>query len=406
MADSGTPSTGDLSQAPVTPRGAGKPGLVYVILLVLVLFPYAFHLFSFTVFEGFATLSSDSFSYIRQALVWSPYSGTEAHVLNTLPEHVRAPGFSWLLAISGAAESTLRAHLLVSVLLLLSIAVGSWIAYRSAGLVAGIGLAIGFCLLPGAMISSLPILSENLYLLASMVTLMLYERVLRGADGKPLIKFTWRLALLACLLLAILTRSVGLALVAAMVTAALIGPGQKAPGKPVVILVSVLATAGWLSWIMLGTPADIPGEQSYFISIFAGQDQSLADGLAFLWHSINQNISALVRAWIHYLTLTHDNPLLFAGAFLLLAVVMLSTALRALQLKADALYLCAYLAIILLWPFTQGMMRFLHPMVMLLLLQPVLLLGRGSLRASGAGRSLLIGLIVLILIGGGLAAQY
>ena len=67
-----------------------------------------------------------------------------------------------------------------------------------------------------------------------------------------------------------------------------------------------------------------------------------------------------------------EGVFLFAYALLIISIIFLG--LRVLQLGLDAIYLLFYFGILLVWPYPEEMVRFLHPVFMLLLLQPMLFL--------------------------------
>ena len=170
----------------------------------------------FTVFDGFSTFSSDSFSYIRLARNLSPYVDSSVANSMTLPEHARSPGFPWLLAITGAASSTYAAHLMVSISMLSAISVFGWMAFRQLGSILGGLLTISVTLLPGVVISSMTILTENPYICASLAVLLLYSYIRKNIScGRG-----WYAALLLVLTLAILIRTIGVSLAIALMIVA------------------------------------------------------------------------------------------------------------------------------------------------------------------------------------------
>ena len=87
------------------------------------------------------------------------------------------PFFPFLLAILGAAYNYTFAHILTALFLLLSIPLifilgrGMFTSHWQALIVVLI-----FCLSPSAWLNSLGILSENLYLLLSLITLIMFDK--------------------------------------------------------------------------------------------------------------------------------------------------------------------------------------------------------------------------------------
>ncbi|MFT5140073.1 MAG: hypothetical protein ACI9CB_001733 [Rhodothermales bacterium] len=350
--------------------GVGKyrrTDLMYFLFLLVAMSIYALHLFSFTVFEGFSTFSSDSFSFIRLARNWSPYEEAALFNLQTVPEHSRSPGFALLLALSGGAESTYVGHLLVSISMLVSIAICGWLAYRNSNWLIGGALTISFCLLPGVIISSMGILSENSYLLFSMTVLLLYSHI----KTNPNCRLGWFVVLFLCLTLAMLTRTVGIALVTTLIVVALFDR-EHGRYRRLFLLVAVMSVSVRQLWIALGADVRVSGRFSIITQIFGNENQTYWSSINFYWNIVQHNVFSLTNAWNHYLSLTSENLWFFMCSFALFSVCSIALILRAVQLKFDALYVFFYLGIVVLWPATQELVRFIHPIVMLLLLQPLL----------------------------------
>ena len=349
-----------------------RTSLNWVLFLIIVLGVYALHLTSFTVFEGYSTFSNDSFSFIRLARNWSPYSDPAVFNLQTLPEHPRAPGFAWLLAITGGAESTYVGHLVVSVAMLVSIALAAWLAYKRLGWLFGGVAAIGFCLLPGVIISSMGILSENFYLLISLIVLLVYARI----ESTPDCWRGWFVMLFVFLCLAILTRTIGVALATALAAVATFDRERNSNTRIILALIALMSIAVWLLWSMWGADDRVPGQLSAFGSVLSNTDRGLAERLGLFWDLLGRNVSSMVGAWNHYLYLSSETLWFFLFSYALFAVCVISMILRALRLKLDAVYLCFYIGIITLWPMPEALVRFFHPIVMILLLQPLFYFSR------------------------------
>ena len=369
-----------------------------LVTLLAILGVFAVHFFSFTVFDGHSTFANDSFSYIREARNVSPWFDTAPHNLQTVPEHKRSPGFSWVLALTGASHSLWAAHLLVSVAMLAAIGWCGWQAFRASGRLVGTIATVAFCLLPGALISSMGILSENLYLLWSLLTISYYRRVRQSPEES----WSGYAVLAALLATAMLTRTVGVALAMAVFIAALFAYGGNRRTALRLAASVGLGILLWAAWYALNTDDGAPAQHVFLAPIFAGEGIEWVARYAAL---MSGNIVSMVHAWNHYLTLSLSGAWFGLTSYVLLALCVVATILRAIRLHVDALYLVCYIVVVLAWPYPDAMGRFLHPAVMLLLLQPLFLLGWATKRYQLAPRMAASLAIVAVVTVNGLLAH-
>lgn len=345
------------------PRALAK----YLVFLTLVLAVYSFYLLSFTLFDGFSTFSNDAASYVLLAAKWSPYfSPTQAELL-TWPIVSFPPGFPALLAITGASESLWASHLVVSMCMLASILVfGIYAASQTNRLLAA-SVTVIVCLLPGVITNSLGILSENLFLLLSLAALVLYSYV----RAEPRTSWVWCAGLFVLLAATLLTRTIGIALVFAFVIAGLFDRQLDRRSRSYVLLAATGAAVAWLT-LEIGQPEQ--HELDYASFLLRQVDRAgggLWGALVYVLETVGRNFMALLNAWSRYISLNDETFWSFALTYILFAIAMIATGLRAARLKIDAVYIAGYLAIILIWPAVPQMLRFLHPIVPFLLLQPI-----------------------------------
>ncbi len=341
---------------------------IFLLYLLTLLVVYAFHLLSITLFEGFATFSNDAANYVLFARKWSPFFVPSAAELYTWPVQTLPPGFPWVLAITGASESLWLSHLLVSISMLASIFLFGWMAYRLLGWLTGSLLALGMCLLPGAVTSSMGILSENLYLLLSLAVLALYSFIKKSENAS----WAWYLLLLFFLSLTILTRSVGIALVAAIFVVPVFEQELSRKQKIGFPIVALSSTVLWLLWGVVNPQSSKFTYAHYLESYTSGSDAGYNVVLELLWQNIQINFLQILSSWNHYLSLSHPNIWFFLFSFGLFLLCLIGLSLRLYQRKLDAVYLVFYLVILVIWRSPDQMTRFLHPIVFLLILQPVL----------------------------------
>lgn len=367
------------------------PGFVYAFFLLGLCGVYAIWLFPFTLFDGFASLSSDAPSYVLLARKWSPYF--EPGIAESLSWPVLAfpPGFPWLLAVTGASGSTYFGHLLVSSALLASIGLIGWLSCLSIGRVHAGVLTVILASLPGAVVHSMGILSENAYLFFSLAVLVLFARFNRTRQGSALFWTTLFLGLS----LALLTRTIGIALVGALSLVAVFDHRLPGRQRTAAILVVLTTLAVWQLWGVLDPQSRESSHWTFLLATFGHDGMAVSDRLLNYAGLLRTNAVTLIVSWNHYLSLSLPNEYFFWFSVALLTICISAAALRSLLLQLDALYILLYLGILLIWPFPAEMTRFLHPVIMLLLFQPVLY-ARAISRATGR-LSMTIGMAALLL---------
>lgn len=177
-------------------------------LLMLAVAPLTLH---FVWHPGLASLGDDSLSYILLAQAIAGNAGP--FVREWIAYHTNFPPlFPLALAASGASADFLAAHLVVGVFALLALAV----LYRYAGMQlggtrGGLVAAVLFLLTPTAWASMIGILSETLFLFVSLAALHFHGTRLAGERSKAADALIFGVLLG----LALLTRTAGVALVAA-----------------------------------------------------------------------------------------------------------------------------------------------------------------------------------------------
>ena len=338
----------------------------FLIFLVLLLSAYSFHFLSFTLFDGFTTFSNDAANYVLLARKWSPFFSPSDAELFTWPVQNFPPGFPWVLAITGASETLWLSHALVSFCMICSLILAGWLTYRRLGWLMGGLLILALVSLPGVVTSSLGILSENLYLLLSLSVLMTYSYIKRKQNT------TWGLYLLLSFFLTftVLTRTIGIAIFGALFLVTLLDSELARKVKNRLYISIASSVILWQSWVIFN-PQSSDLTYGFSIEYIIGSKAGLTDVLTFLWHSFNVNTMQVLSSWSHYLFLTHSNLWFFLFSYIVFIVCLIGLGLRLLQLKLDSLYIVFYLIILLFWPHPGEMTRFLHPIMFLMILQPV-----------------------------------
>jgi|GEM_PF-3129686 len=260
-----------------------------------------------------------------------------------------------------------------------------WMLPRTPTAVAACLLMLGFIASPAVLLHFQTLWSEHAYIAFSLCALAAAAHAKARATARD------SSLLLAAFFvtLAALSRSAGVALVLAFALYALC---QSTPRRWWAVALATApfalerAANAWLStsghsyqghlWQMLGV-ADVPA--------------LLARQIAALW-----------QAWLQSLSFTPDTPVngLLAGVLLVLMLGGLARRLR--QGALEAWYVLAYLGLITLWPFPDQHLRFLYPLLPVLLglggVGLIVLMGR--LRLAALQRLLpAYGLLLVVLMG-------
>jgi hypothetical protein len=324
------------------------PGMSRLAVLAITL-AFAWLCVAFVRQPTLASLADDSVSYLVMAQVFSPWQGASAPVAETFArEGFYPPLFPLLLAAVGAAHDVASSYMVGALLLAACLPLvfllgrrwlgSDWAAVAATALVA---------LLPALWIQAKGILSEPLFCLVLLALLYALER---GAKW-PL------LALMAAL---VLTRTVGLAALAGYAVWAVFQKGNR-----VRLLLPVFAGfVAYAVWVFL-RPSDVADANTRLL-----REHAQAFRLADLGGMLATQVTAIAEAWVGSLMLFWVEGamarVLLAGAVGVLAAAGLI--MRFVAGKPDAWIVAAYLATFLVWPFYDQMMRFIFPVVPVLVL--------------------------------------
>jgi hypothetical protein len=348
-------------------------GKHYIPLIIFICLggTVAFWLLIFTLSDGFATFNNDSANYVLLAKKWSPYFVPSTAVVATWPMQSFPVIFPLVLALSGFSESLLLCHLLVSGCLILSLGLIYFRLKQGFNVAICLVVTLSIGMLPGMFVNSMGILSENLYMLLSI--LLIFS--ILNCISKGVVNLTSILLLGALTLIVINTRTIGVAILPALLVVIIfdrtIESGLRVRLGLIVVVTALICLVWSLLYAFEGSTSYIDLiKPSVLKSIYGLETKHI--GLAQI---IQLNIAHLPYAWNEYLTLFfHQSYLPFAAIFslTLLCLIQICTVVRAVYLKLDALYLVFYFIILLLWPYPISD-RFLHPLVILMLLQPLFL---------------------------------
>lgn len=318
---------------------------------------------AFTHQSGLASLYDDSVSYLIMAQGFAPWHPADPALLAAFPLEKYPPGFPLLLALSGGAYDWRIAHALVALCFAASVFLLGLHARNITGSDRiGIAAAIVFALMPGAWLNVKGILSEFPFMALVYATLVVSE----GQRAKPPTAPAG--AMLGVLFAAVLlTRTIGLALVLAVVLAE--GARIFATGN-----VSRIKSLAWSLGIVFGATALWyllrPSGEDVYVASSMDMVKGAADhglGLFLSWAQVNG--SSIADAWLNALLVSWGEP--WKPGFLLACALgvtgLVATFWRALLGEVDGIYCVLFLLVLLVWPYPGQMYRLAFPITPLII---------------------------------------
>jgi hypothetical protein len=318
----------------------------------------------FTWQPGLASLYDDSVSYLVMAQAFSPFTAASGAVAAAMPAEKYPPLFPLLIALGGGAYDWRIAHAWVAASFAASVYFLGIHARNATGSARiGWAAALVFAWMPGAWLNVKGILSEFPFMAITFATLACHDWLSRRPAT-----LRGHAALGVLLAAVVLTRTIGVALLAAIVISEAwraLRNREAARIRLVVLTLAVPLFAAAL-WYALRPKG---GEDAY-LAFGAGMAQGAAEhGVAWALGVIALNASALVDAWFTALLIYWGEP--WRPGFLLAALIgasgAIGTCLRAARGEADGLYVLAFVAILLAWPFPGQMYRLALPVMPLLI---------------------------------------
>jgi len=324
-------------------------------------------------------LGGDNATYLLTAHYlspWTPHSAVAEHFAKVSQY---PPVYPLVLALFGGANNLLGAHLITTAFLIGSMVV-LWLWLRALGqsVSVAVGLPVVFALLPGTYMQALSILSENVYLFFVLVSLMCATAYERHGDLR------WLWAAVVSVAAAALTRTVGLAMLVALLTYLAV---RRPPKWTWLASAALLPIALW----QLLRPSNF----GYVDSLM---EKYGSDPLGYLIQHLVLQSKSLWWGWLANFSSSE------VGAIVLAAVAALAiggTVWRIRQGALDGIYVVSYLVIILLWPFPAEAKRFVYVIVPILLVHGLLVLERVPLRlpvVKPLALKLLVALPICILL--------
>jgi len=355
-----------------------KTTLAFFAVLLFI----AYFTFSFAAHTTIGTFADDSVSYIIMGQSYSPYFSTSPVILDAAKVENYPPVFPLFLALTGASHNYLLGHVLVVFLLLLSLVALYFFSAttlknnKSATLknkVTALLVVLLFAASPSTWLNVMGILSENLYILLVLSALYYYEFKINDKE------FSRKTAIVFGVLLGLvlLTRTIGISIIAAFVITSLIK--EKSLGtffKSNWLITLLIPATAALLWYFFGANRDT--------DLYANDVSGVITNI-FTHGSFWSNLSALIEPQINGLTMSWYTAFLlhwrseFEMRAIIVAVfaffILAGLIARLLKNRIDAWYTLFYLTIVVVWPYSEQTGRFLYPALPLLFLYGAVGLG-------------------------------
>jgi hypothetical protein len=348
----------------------------YPAAVVLLTIAFAWACGRFVAGPTLATFADDSMSYLVMAQVFSPWQAASPAVAAAFPgEATYPPLFPLLLALAGAAHDIAWAHVLTALVLAAALPLvyllgARWLESRAAA----VGAVLVIALLPALWINAMGILSEPLFCVLLLGSLLALE----GETRRP-----WALGLV--LVAMMLTRAAALAPVVAYAGWVFVRSGSFR-SRARATIPAFAAIAAYAAWVFL-RPATTTDSYARILLDNVSALGGAGDPWAVLAAGIARQCNAMLEGWLGSLLVfwLEGRPVrtALAGAVGLLALAGMG--LRIAAGKPDGWMIAAYLAMYLVWPFYDQMGRFLFPVLPVLVLYAFLAAGR-LLKAAGKPR--------------------
>ena len=291
-------------------------------------------------------LLGDSSYYILIARYFSPFSPENPVVSFFATQNSYPPLYPFVLATFGGATNLFIAHQLTALTFTLVFYLFyRWLKAEGLSWISALSATLLLAMIPGIYMEALYLRSEPIFLFFSLLGFAVYAQ---GENLTPLQKVAFTALCVAC---AMLTRTVGIAMLLAFSTTVII---RRVPFR-------------WLGIIIAFMPPII-----WRLSAGSGQ-QSYVDGLrARLEANHVDNILAVVPGMTRMLIDGWQTNIVgygFNGAFAIAIGVacLLATIYRATKFQFDALYVLFTLLILVLWPYPAERVRFMMVLVPVML---------------------------------------
>ena len=287
-------------------------------------------------------MTADSAVYLMMADSFSPYYAADTGLYTwLLSEYPFPPMFPLVLGFTGGGSMAPLPSYLVSTFMLL---VALWFLYLWGRQVLGSGLAplmavMIFALLPGTLNQLMVIQSEHLYLALVLAGFFLLQH--EHYKGR-----TYTIVLMFGL--AAITRTIGVLAILALMLHLWRRNGLLKTIMPA--LVSILPLAIWSGYKFLYV------ESEGYISIFSAGMHG--DFLSNILTQFDVNTRLMWLYWVRGFDVALS-PYSFSAVAIVSLLMLYGFLVRLVRRHPDAIYMCGYLLILLVWPYPAQLERFI-----------------------------------------------
>lgn len=301
----------------------------------------------------------DNAIYLLTAEYFSPWREASPVAAYFAKQSQYPPLYPLILALFGADQNLLFAHIVTTTCLIFAFAVFyDWLRQLRFSMAEAIAATLLFAVLPGTYIHALSVLSENLYLLLTLISLLAVTK--HEIDKQP--RWLW---IAACAIAgATLTRSVGITLMGAFFLYLLL---HRPPMFWRYMVATMLPIFVW----QLVSTQTAPGYISSLIERYG------SDPLTAFINHLGVEAQMIATGWIINFTSSSIGLLVMA----VIGVICLAGLIdRIVHRRFDGFYVAFYLLLILIWPFPAEAQRFVLVIAPILLAHGMLLLDRVVLK--------------------------
>ena len=300
-------------------------------------------------------LGGDSAVYLLTAQHWSFFGDVNPAAARFASASIYPPLYSGLLALFASGQAWLVAHQITAFCGIASLFVlWRWLRIEGFPFFDSLIVIAVVALVPGIYLQALYIHSEFLFMF--FVCICLYAIACFEREPNP------RFVLVASVASAgaCLTRTAGLSLLVALTVYLLL---RRAKKEGLILLVSAVLPV--LAWTQFGQPAGT----GYLVSL---TERLAAVGSPDMANILRSQFAALADGYQQ--NLAGEGSSNIAAVLIFSFGCLVAWIRRLTQGKLDALFLGAYFAVLLVWPFPAESVRFITPVVPIIVLQLVLAL--------------------------------
>lgn len=355
-----------------------KPSHWQLVAMISVLVLLAIGYYIWTWSPILAHRGGDNAYYLLTAQYYSPYSDPTPAAGYFAKHNQYPPVYPMVLALFGGGETILAAHLITTTFLLLALVVFLfWLRLEGVSYWLALMLVLVFALLPGTYMQALAVLSEYLYLLLSLLAIVCVTYAEKVKNEQ------WLWGAMVFVASASMTRSAGITLIAAFCIYLFVNKHDRK------WWMSVAAIMPYVLWQFLKE-----NKSGGYIDSIAKTYAS--SPLQTLLGQVTQESQALWNGWMGNFNLVVD---LEIAVSLIGVFCIAGFAYRLYLKKFDAIYLLAYIVLILIWPFPAEARRFIFVVLPLFLFYGVNMIAQLRCMKGGGGYVRMFSLLYCFAIG-------